>query len=89
MTEATLVDLTLQAMILVLMLSLPPIIMASLVGIVVSLFQALTQIQEQTLSYAIKLVVVTITLILSARWMGSELFTYSQKLFDTFPLLVR
>jgi type III secretion HrpO family protein len=89
MAESTIIDLTLQAMILVLMLSLPPIIVASLVGILVSLFQALTQIQEQTLSYAIKLVVITITLILTARWMGSELFVFSQKLFDTFPILVK
>jgi type III secretion protein S len=89
MAESTIIDLTIQAMMLVLILSLPPIIVASVVGIIVSLIQALTQVQEQTLSFAVKLVAVTLTLILSARWIGGELFTYSLKLFDTFPLLVK
>jgi type III secretion protein S len=86
------VDLTsnvVQALILTLWLSLPPIIVASVVGTVFSLLQALTQIQEQTLSFAVKLVAVGATLYLTARWMGGEIYNYTVMLFDTFHLVVR
>jgi type III secretion protein S len=78
-----------KALLLVLWLSLPPILVASVVGTLFSLFQALTQIQEQTLSFAIKLIAVGITLFLTARWVGGEIFNYTVSLFDTFPMLVR
>lgn len=78
-----------KALLLTLWLSLPPIVVASVVGTLFSLLQALTQIQEQTLSFAIKLVAVGLTLFLTARWVGGEIFNYTVSLFDTFPLLVR
>ncbi|WP_048439646.1 type III secretion system export apparatus subunit SctS [Caenimonas sp. SL110] len=78
-----------RALLLVLWLSLPPIVVASVVGTLFSLFQALTQIQEQTLSFAIKLIAVGITIFLTARWVGGEIFNYTVLLFDTFPQLVR
>jgi type III secretion protein S len=76
-----------QALLLTLWLSLPPIIVASVVGIFFSLVQALTQIQEQTLSFGVKLVAVGITLYLTARWMGGEIYNYTLMLFDKFPTL--
>lgn len=78
-----------KALLLVLWLSLPPIIVASVVGTLFSLFQALTQIQEQTLSFAVKLVAVGLTLFLTSRWVGGEIFNYTVALFDGFPALVR
>jgi type III secretion protein S len=78
-----------RAMLLILWLSLPPIVVASVVGTLFSLIQALTQIQEQTLSFAIKLVAVGATLFLTARWIGGEIYNYTVALFDNFPLLVR
>ena len=78
-----------KAMMLVLWLSLPPIAVASLVGILFSLVQALTQIQEQTLSFGVKLIAVGLTLYLTARWIGGEIFNFTLMLFDTFPILVR
>jgi type III secretion protein S len=77
-----------RALLLVLWLSLPPIIVASVVGTLFSLLQALTQIQEQTLSFAVKLVSVGLTIYLTARWMGGEIFNYTASLFETFPMLV-
>jgi type III secretion HrpO family protein len=59
------------------------------VGVVVSLFQALTQIQEQTLSFAIKLIAVVITIFATSGWLGGMIFEYSVAIFDTFPQLVR
>jgi len=78
-----------KALYLVLWLSLPPIIVASVVGTLFSLFQALTQIQEQTLSFAIKLIAVMATLALSARWIGGEIYNYTLSIFEFFPVLVR
>jgi type III secretion protein S len=77
-----------QAMMLVLVLSLPPIVVASIVGILFSLIQALTQIQEQTLSFGVKLIAVGLTLYLTARWIGGEIFNYTQMLFDGFPSMI-
>jgi type III secretion protein S len=78
-----------HALLLVLWLSLPPIVVASVVGILFSLVQALTQIQEQTLSFGVKLIAVGITLYLTARWVGGEIFNYTVLLFDGFPAMVR
>ncbi|VTU27179.1 Flagellar biosynthetic protein FliQ [Variovorax sp. PBS-H4] len=78
-----------RALLLVLWLSLPPIVVASVVGTLFSLVQALTQIQEQTLSFAIKLVAVGLTLFLTARWVGGEIFNYTITLFDAIPLVAR
>lgn len=78
-----------QALMLVLWLSLPPIVVASVVGILFSLIQALTQIQEQTLSFGVKLIAVGLTLYLTGRWVGGEIFNFTQILFDGFPSMIR
>lgn len=74
-----------EAMILVMLLSMPPIIVASVVGVLISLIQALTQIQEQTLSFAIKLIAVAATIAAMSGWLGSEILNYTLKLFNDFP----
>ncbi|MEJ5301177.1 MAG: type III secretion system export apparatus subunit SctS [Thermodesulforhabdaceae bacterium] len=89
MGHSSILEFTSHALILVLLLSLPAIIVASVVGLLVSLVQALTQIQEQTLSFAIKLIAVIAAIIFSARWVGSEIFTYALKIFDLLPILGR
>jgi len=89
MSEPTIIEYTVQALMLVLILSLPPIVVAALAGIIVSLIQAVTQVQEQTISFAIKLVAVIVTILLTARWIGGELFNYALKMFDTFPMMVQ
>lgn len=78
-----------ESMLLVMLLSMPPIVVASVVGIVVSLLQALTQVQEQTLSFAIKLIAVALTIALMAGFLGSTMLTYTEKLFDEFPAYTR
>ena len=78
-----------QALYLVLWLSLPPIIVGSVVGTLFSLFQALTQIQEQTLSFGIKLIAVSATILLTARWVGGEMFNFTAQIFDSIPSLGR
>ena len=78
-----------KSLYLVLWLSLPPILVAAVVGTLFSLFQALTQIQEQTLSFAIKLIAVMITLVLAARWIGGEVLNFTLSIFEFFPLFVQ
>jgi len=73
-----------QSMMLVMLLSMPPILVASVVGIIVSLLQALTQVQEQTLSFAIKLIAVSLTIAALAGGLGSEMMAFTLRLFDNF-----
>ena len=74
-----------QAMILVMWLSMPPIVVASVVGIIISLLQALTQIQEQTLSFAVKLIAVAATIAAMSGVLGSQMLIYTLRLFNDFP----
>lgn len=82
MLEVDIVNYSERALLLVLFLSMPPIIVAALVGTLVSLLQALTQIQEQTLGFAIKLAAVLVTILATANWLGEELYQYSLFIFE-------
>ncbi|NVK32350.1 MAG: type III secretion system export apparatus subunit SctS [Gammaproteobacteria bacterium] len=77
------------AIVITLMLSMPPIIVATVVGLLVSLFQAVTQLQEQSLPFALKLVALVVTLMAVVPWAGSQLVQYTQQLFDLIPGLGR
>ncbi len=83
MSHQTIVDFSVNAAMLMLLLSMLPIIVATVIGLIVSLLQALTQIQEQTLSFAVKLIAVAATLLLSMNWMGAELYNYTVAIFQT------
>ncbi len=87
MSQAQILDYAKMCLVLVLRLSLIPIAVATVIGILVSLLQALTQIQEQTLGFAVKLIAISITLLVCASWMGSTLLLYTQDIFDNFALL--
>lgn len=71
-----------QGLWLAIVMSAPPLLVATLLGVVVSLVQAVTQIQDQTLPYIVKLVAVAVTLGLLGRWFGSELMTLTLLAFD-------
>jgi type III secretion protein S len=86
MSQASIIQFTVEALTLVLLLSLPPIVVASAVGLLVSLIQAVTQIQDQTLAFAVKLIAVIVTILLTGKWIGGELYNYAVKLFDMFPV---
>lgn len=89
MNQAELLNYAQQCLILILRLSLVPIIVATVIGIIVSLLQALTQIQEQTLGFAVKLIAISLTIMFSASWMGAQMLLYTQDIFLRFPLLGR
>lgn len=81
--------ITQEALFLVLVASGPPVVMSLLVGFLVSVFQATTQIQEQTLSFAPKVVVVFGVLALAGAWIGHQLLRFTFQIFDRFPYLLR
>lgn len=81
------VSLTREALWLVLLLSAPPIVAASVVGLIVAFLQAATQLQEQTLTYTVKFVTVTLTLFLTASMLGGSLYHFADQLFTNFPLM--
>ena len=89
MNAADALDLFQAALWLMLVGAGPPILAATLVGTGVALFQALTQIQEQTLSFGIKLIAVSATILLTARWVGGEMFNFTVQIFDSIPSLGR
>lgn len=77
-----------QALILVLVVSGPPIVLSLVIGFAISVFQAATQIQEQTLSFAPKLVIIFGVLGLAGPWMGSNLLRFTFNIYDRFPALI-
>ena len=64
-------------------------IVGFIIGLVVGVLQALTQIQDQTLSFALKLIGVIMTLVISAGWLGSQLYGFGLQVFTEFPMLTR
>jgi type III secretion protein S len=82
MSEAVVTQFAAQMMWLVLLLSLPVVVVASVVGVLVSLFQALTQVQDQTVQFLIKLLAVAATLAGTYHWMGDVLLNYANQSFD-------
>jgi type III secretion HrpO family protein len=80
-------QLTREALWLVLVISAPPIIAASAVGLLVAFLQAATQLQEQTLIYTLKFITIAITLLLSASVIATTLQHFADRLFTDFPLM--
>ena len=78
-----------EALWLVLLLSAPPIAAASVAGLLVAFLQAATQMQEQTFAFAIKFLVIVLTLFITAALIGGTLFDFAERLFEGFPALVR
>ena len=74
---------------LVLMLSLPAVGLGLLVGLVISLFQAVTQIQEQTLTFVPKMIVVMGVIAFMSPWMASLLIDFITTLWSNIPNMVR
>ncbi len=87
MNQAELLNYAQQCLMIVLELSMIPIIVATVIGVLVSLIQALTQIQEQTLGFAVKLIAITLTILFAASWMGAQLLLYTQDIFSHLPFV--
>ncbi len=78
-----------QALMTVLLLSAPALIVAIIVGLGVGLLQALTQIQDQTLPQAVKLVAVLLTIVFVGPLLASQVVELGNQVLDNFPLWTR
>jgi type III secretion protein S len=65
------------------------VLTAMLVGLVVGMLQAVTQIQDQSISFAVKQIAITVVLTLTARWFGGELYQFADALLRGVPTLGR
>ncbi|MCU0774168.1 MAG: flagellar biosynthesis protein FliQ [Ideonella sp.] len=77
-----------QGLVLLLMLSAPVLLTILLVGLVVSIFQAATQINEQTLSFVPKMVAAVAVMAIAGPWMLTTLVEYIQRTLTTIPTVV-
>ena len=84
MFQTQVVQLAYQGLLLILILSAPPILISMFFGLVVAIFQAATQIQEQTLSFTVKLVAVTLVLMLMGPWLGAAIMSLATNIFKNF-----
>jgi flagellar biosynthesis protein FliQ len=89
MTTDTVVGLMAETIKITLLVSAPMLIVGLVVGVAISLFQAVTQIQEMTLVFVPKIVAVMITLVAALPWMISILVTFTQNIFVSIPSYVK
>lgn len=88
MTPESVMTMGYQAMKLTLLLGAPLLLVALVTGLLVSLFQAATQINEMTLSFIPKLLAVFATLVIAGPWMLGMVLDYMHALFSSIPQLV-
>lgn len=89
MTPSEAISLTQNAVTLTLLLSAPVLLVAMVVGLLISLFQAVTQIQEMTLTFVPKIVAVFATLLFLSSWMITKLVDYTHELIVNLPNIIR
>jgi type III secretion protein S len=87
--NSDMVGLTTEALWLVLLLSAPPIIAASIVGLLVAVVQAATQLQEQTLQYTLKFFAIVLSIFLTASLVAGSLFAYADGIFSSIGTVAR
>ncbi|MDD2686425.1 MAG: flagellar biosynthesis protein FliQ [Gallionella sp.] len=88
MTPETVITIGEQAVEMTLMLSAPMLLTALVIGLVVSIFQAATQINEMTLSFIPKMIGIFVVLIIAGPWMVNTMVDYMQRLFSAIPGMI-
>jgi flagellar biosynthetic protein FliQ len=88
LNQGTVTHLATQAMTVALMVSAPFLLAGLAVGLIVSIIQAATSIQEQTLSFIPKILVTGVVIAVGGPWMMDQLVGYTQQLFQSIPSIV-
>ena len=88
MNQDTVINLATQAMMLALKIAGPILLLGLIVGLLVSIFQAVTSIQEQSLSFIPKIVGVAVLIVVLGPWMLGQIVSYAQNLYLSIPSLV-
>lgn len=89
MTTEIVMDIAREALWLIIKCSAPMLLVSLVVGLLISIFQTVTSIQEQTLTFVPKILSIFITLILSGGWIMSNIVTFMEHLFEDFSTYVR
>ena len=88
MDQGTVTHLSMQAMTVALKVSAPFLLAGLAVGLIVSIIEAATSIQEQTLTFIPKVIVTGLVVALGGPWMLGQMLSYTQTLFQSIPALV-
>ncbi len=88
MTADTVIDLSRQALYIIVMLAAPMLVSALTIGLLIGMFQAATQINEMTLSFIPKLLVLVISLMIAGPWMLGLILNFTRRLYLGIPGLI-
>jgi flagellar biosynthesis protein FliQ len=88
MNPETVMTVGSRALEITMMLAAPLLLVALITGLVVSAFQAATQINEMTLSFIPKVIAISVTLMITGPWMLKVLVSYTRELFESIPSLI-
>jgi flagellar biosynthesis protein FliQ len=86
--EDVVINVGMQAMQLAFKIAMPLLLVGLVIGLVISVFQAVTQIQEQTLTFIPKIVGMGLVLVVAGPWMLSEIVTYTEQLYSSIPTMI-
>ena len=89
MNQGVIIDIAQEAIKVVLMISAPILGLGLLVGLIVSIVQATTQIQEPTLSFIPKVIAISMTLLVFGPWMMNIMYEFTVKLFENIPMYIK
>lgn len=89
MNQGIVIDVAQEAIKVVMMISAPILGLGLLVGLLVSIVQATTQIQEATLSFIPKIVTISLTLLVFGPWMMNIMYEFTVKLFENIPMYIK
>jgi flagellar biosynthetic protein FliQ len=87
--ESQVLGIAINAMKVTMILSFPALLVAMLIGLLISIFQATTQINEMTLSFVPKLIGIAIVVILTAPWAMTTLIDFTTRLFKMIPTFIQ
>ena len=88
MTPSTVIEIGRVAIEVTLLVSMPMFLAALVTGLVISIFQAATQINEMTLTFVPKLIAMFVTLVVAGPWMLTVLTDYMRRLFESIPAMI-
>jgi flagellar biosynthetic protein FliQ len=88
MDQDVVINLVMQAITVAVKVALPILLAGLIVGLLVSIFQAITQIQEMTLTFIPKILATIVVLVVGGPWMLNQIVTYTQQLWQGIPGVV-
>ena len=88
LSEGLVLDIAREAFMTIIITSAPALVVSLIIGLIVSIFQTVTSIQEQTLTFVPKIIAVFLTLMLLGGWMLNKMVDFMTKLWNNFSLYI-